>query len=139
MAATVHTGFGQNFSYTNSTGDNVRVIIGHVLCNTDDTSASSGIQMRFGPSNSAYVFSVVGGTNQSFGGFGKHVTYMVKDYSGGSSQGTGAAKGMFGYGKSGSCFVDEIWLANGHSIDIAARSNTYPLKSYNILTIPEGN
>ena len=136
MAATVHSGTG-NFSYTNSTGGNVRVIIGHVLCNTSDSSSNSGIKMRFGTSGSAYVFSVAGGTNQSFGGFGKHLCYIMSDYAGGSSSGTGAAKGMFGYAKSNTCFADEIWLANGHSIDIQAVSGSYPIKSYNVLTIPE--
>ncbi len=136
MAATVHSGTG-NFSYTNSTGGNVRVIIGHVLCNTTDSSVNSGVKMRFGSSGSDYVFSVAGGTNQSFGGFGKHLCYIMKDYSGGQSSGVGQAKGMFGYGKSGESFVDEIWLANGHSIDIQAVSGSYPIKSYNVLTIPE--
>ena len=136
MAATVHSGTG-NFSYTNSTGGNVRVIIGHVLCNTSDSSSNSGIQMRFGASGSAYVFSVAGGTNQAFGGFGKHLTYIMADYAGGQSSGTGAAKGMFGYAKNNTCFCDEIWLANGHSIDIQAVSGSYPIKSYNVLTIPE--
>ena len=41
MAATVHSGYNQNFSYTNSTGGNVRVIIGHVRCNSDDSSDST--------------------------------------------------------------------------------------------------
>ena len=136
MAATVHSGTG-NFSYTNSTGGNIRVIIGHVLCNTADSSVNSGVKMRFGSSGSAYAFQVAGGTNQAFGGFGKHLTWIMSDYAGGSSSGTGAAKGMFGYGKSNTCFCDEIWLADGHSIDIQSVSGSYPIKSYNILTIPE--
>lgn len=136
MAATVHSGTG-NFSYTNSTGGNVRVIIGHVLCNSTNSSVDSGVKMRFGASGSAYVFEVAGGTNQSFGGFGKHLCYIMKDYSGGQSTGTGAAKGMFGSAKSNTCFADEIWLANGHSIDIQAVNSSYPIKSWNVLTIPE--
>ena len=139
MAATVHSGSNQNFSYTNNTGGNIRVIIGHVVCSTDDSSADSGIKMRFGASNSPYVFQVAGGTNQGFGGFGKHLTYIMADYAGGQSSGTGAAKGMFGYGKSNTCFCDEIWLADGESINIQAVNASYPLKTYNILTIPEGN
>ncbi len=45
MTATVHSGTG-NFSYTNSTGGNIRVIIGHVLCSTDAQGNSQGIKMR---------------------------------------------------------------------------------------------
>ena len=63
----------------------------------------------------------------------------MADYAGGQSSGTGAAKGMFGYGKSNTCFCDEIWLADGESIDIQAVNASYPLKSYIILTIPEDN
>ena len=59
METTVHTGTG-NFSYTNNTGGNVRVIIGHVLVNDGASGNEMGIKMRFGPTNSDYMFQLQG-------------------------------------------------------------------------------
>jgi len=131
MAATVHSGDDSNFSYTNSTGGNVRVIIGIVLSNKDAQTTSQGVKMRFGASGSAYTMQATSGTNSVFTGFGKHMTWS----------GDSPADRWYALGGGGSAnasvFATEIWLANGHSIDIQGVNGSYPLKQYNILTIPE--
>jgi len=131
MAATVHSGDDSNFSYTNSTGGNVRVIIGLVLANKDAQTTAQGIQMRFGASGSAYTMSGTAGSGSAITGFGKHMTWS-------SDQ---PADRWYALGGGGSAnatvFATEIWLANGHSIDIQGVNASYPLKQYNILTIPE--
>jgi len=138
MTATVHSGTG-NFSFTNSTGGNVRVIIGHVLCSTDVFGNQQGIKMRFGPTNSDYVFQIQGGSNQQAYGTGRYITGA--NHSDGSYGVTavGSEGGFIGGNKSGkeSMFVSEVWLADAHSIDIKTLDESYPLKSWNILTIPE--
>tara|TARA_E500000331_G_scaffold137150_1_gene133812 strand:- start:191 stop:592 length:402 start_codon:yes stop_codon:yes gene_type:complete len=133
MAATVHSGDNANFSYTNSTGGNIRVIIGLVLSNKDVNTTSAGVKMRFGAPGSAYTMEATAGTSSAFTGFGKHMTWS-------SDQPADRwyALGGGGYAN-GSVFATEIWLADGHSIDIQGVNLSYPLKQYNILTIPEGN
>ena len=46
MAATVYSGSG-NWSYTNSTGENVRVIIGIALAADNSQASTVGIKLRF--------------------------------------------------------------------------------------------
>ena len=131
MAATVHSGDDSNFSYTNSTGGNVRVIIGLVLANKDAQTTAQGIQMRFGSSGSAYTMSGTSGSGSNITGFGKHMTWS-------SDQPADRWYALGGGGSTNATvFATEIWLANGHSIDIQGVNASYPLKQYNILTIPE--
>ena len=138
MTATVHSGTG-NFSYTNSTGGNVRVIIGHVLCSTDAQGNSQGIKMRFGPTNSDYVFLIRGGSNQQVYGTGRYITGANHSDGSYGTTAVGSEGGFIGGNKSAkeSMFVSEVWLADGHSIDIQTINASFPLKSWNILTIPE--
>ena len=48
MAATVYTGRNQNFTYTNSTGGNVRLIIYWLF--VDQSAGADRLQMRWGAS-----------------------------------------------------------------------------------------
>ena len=48
MTATIHTGNNQNFSYTNNTGGNIRVVIGLALNNTSVQASTNGIKIRCG-------------------------------------------------------------------------------------------
>ena len=57
MAATVYTGSG-NWSYTNSTGENVRVIIGCAFADFSGSQVSdNGIKIRFGASGSCLLYT----------------------------------------------------------------------------------
>ena len=138
MSTTVHSGTG-NFSYTNSTGGNLRVIIGHVLCSTTASGNEQGIKMRFGPTNSDYVFQLQGGSNQQVYGTGRYITGANHSDGSYGTTAVGSEGGFIGGNKSAkeSMFVSEVWLADGHSIDIQTINASYPLKSWNILTIPE--
>ena len=124
MAATVYTGSG-NWSYTNSTGENVRVIIGCAFADFSGSQVSdNGIKIRFGASRSPYILSEASGTNDRFVGFGRHITSVTP---------VGGAVAT-----NGGVFVDEFWLANGHTADVAAiDSQAYPISLYNIVVIPE--
>ena len=129
MAATVHTGNGQNFSYTNNTGGNVRVVISLALNNTSVQASTNGIQIRCGTPGSATILSTTSGTNHRFNGIGKNIARQ------------GGSNNSDGVGASASndvdCMCTEFYLADGHSIDVEGVSGSYPLKFYNILTIPE--
>ena len=89
--------------------------------------------------NSDYVFLIRGGSNQQAYGTGRYITGA--NHSDGSYGVTavGSEGGFIGGNKSGkeSMFVSEVWLADGHSIDIQTIDSGYSLKSWNILTIPE--
>ena len=122
MAATVYSGSG-NWSYTNNTGENVRVIIGIALAADNSQASTVGIKLRFGASGSGYMFEETSGTNDRFVGFGKHITNVSP---------TGGAVAT-----NGGTFVDEFWLADGHTANLDAVSGTYPIKWYNIVVIPE--
>ena len=125
MASTVNAGSG-NWSYTNSTGGNVRVIIGFYYNNTTSQSYDAGLTQVIA---GVTVATASNGTNMSFVGFGKHVTYQR----GSNSQGY-QVKGHVG--NTGSGFVDEFWLADGQSASVNGITWMSP-KGYNILIIPE--
>jgi len=129
MAATVHTGNGQNFSYTNNTGGNVRVVISLALNNTSVQASTNGIQIRCGPPGSATILSTTSGTNHRFNGIGKNI---ARQGGSSSSDGVGASAS-----NDVDCMCTEFYLADGHSIDVEGVLGSYPLKFYNILTIPE--
>tara|TARA_B100000131_G_C17959599_1_gene549858 strand:+ start:91 stop:507 length:417 start_codon:yes stop_codon:yes gene_type:complete len=138
MSATVHTGTG-NFSYTNNTGGNIRVIICHVLVADGASGNEMGIKMRFGPPGSAYMFQLQGGSNQQVYGTGKYITGAHQAAGNYAISQAGNSGGFIGANKYGreSMFVSDIWLGNGESIDIQTIDASYPLKSWNILTVPE--
>tara|TARA_B100001996_G_scaffold223345_1_gene171838 strand:- start:227 stop:598 length:372 start_codon:yes stop_codon:yes gene_type:complete len=123
MASIVNAGTG-NWSYTNSTGGNVRVIISFFYNGT--TSTSGLTQSVAGVS----VASQTNGTNTSFVGFGKHVTWRSTNNSYGYQ-----VSGVVG--NAGSGFVDEFWLADGQSASVSGAPGTP--KGYNIVIIPESN
>ena len=127
MASTVQSGSG-GWSYTNSTGGNVRVIIAFFY-NHPSQSTSSGLTQVI---NGMTIATAQSGTNQRFTGFGKHVTYIVS----GSGTTPFTSKGVVGYQAGGSGFVDEFYLANGQSASVSASSTNQPL-GYNILIVPE--
>ena len=125
MASIVNSGTG-NWSYTNNTGGNVRVIIGFYYNNTTSQDYNAGLTQTIA---GVTVATASNGTNMSFVGFGKHVTYQR----GSNSQGY-QVKGHVG--NTGSGFVDEFWLADGQSASVNGSSYLSP-KGYNILIIPE--
>ena len=125
MASIVNSGTG-NWSYTNNTGGNVRVIIGFYYNNTTSQDYNAGLTQTIA---GVTVATASNGTNMSFVGFGKHVTYQR----GSNSQGY-QVKGHVG--NTGSGFVDEFWLADGQSASVNGITWMSP-KGYNILIIPE--
>ena len=73
MAATVFTGSG-NWSYTNSTGGNVRVIIAYCNVSTAAQTTDVGVKQIV---NGTEIGSATSGTNMYFRGFGKHINYIA--------------------------------------------------------------
>ena len=128
MATTVHTGNGQNFSYTNNTGGNVRVVISLALNDTSQQSFSNGIKIRCGTPGSPDILQANSSTNARFNGIGKNIARQGG--SAGYTVGASASNDV-------DCMCTEFYLADGHSIDVQGVDASYPLKFYNILTIPE--
>ena len=128
MTATIHTGNGQNFSYTNNTGGNVRVVISLALNDTSQQSFSNGIKIRCGAPGSPDILQANSSTNARFNGIGKNIARQGG--SAGYTVGASASNDV-------DCMCTEFYLANGHSIDVQGVDASYPLKFYNILTIPE--
>ena len=128
MAATVYTGSG-NWSYTNSTGGNVRVIIAYVWNNTTASNYSAGVKQKI---NGTTIGEATNGTNISFLGFGKHVVYQ-------NTRNSGAMTTKNVAGNTSSRFADEFFLANGQTAALEAVSTSYPILHYNIMVVPEGN
>ena len=128
MATTVHTGNGQNFSYTNNTGGNVRVVISLALNDISQQSFSNGIRIRCGAPGSPDILQANSSTNARFNGIGKNIARQGG--SAGYTVGASASNDV-------DCMCTEFYLANGHSIDVQGVDASYPLKFYNILTIPE--
>ena len=126
MASIVNAGTG-NWSYTNNTGGNVRVIISFFYNNTTSQSYDAGLTQTIAGVTTA---SATSGTNASFIGFGKHVSWRSSSNSYGYQ-----VKGVVGNTSSGG-FVDEFWLADGQSASVNGVSYLSP-KGYNILIIPE--
>ena len=125
MASIVNAGTG-NWSYTNNTGGNVRVIIGFYYNNTTSQSYDAGLTQVIA---GVTVASSTSGTNTAFTGFGKHVNYRSS-----SNSTSYQVKNIVGNG--GNAFVDEFWLADGQSASVNGVSYLSP-KGYNILIIPE--
>ena len=126
MASIVNAGTG-NWSYTNSTGGNVRVIISFFYNNTASQNNSAGLTQTIAGVNTA---SATNGTNTAFVGFGKHVTWRSTNNSYGYQ-----VSGIVG--NAGSGFVNEFWLADGQSASVSGAPGTP--KGYNIVIIPESN
>ena len=131
MAATIHTGNGQNFSYTNNTGGNVRVVISLALNDTSVQALTNGIKIRCGAPGSPDILQANSSQNARFNGIGKNI---ARQGGSNSSDGVGASAS-----NDVDCMCTEFYLADGHSIDVQGVDASYPLKFYNILTIPESN
>tara|TARA_B100000965_G_C19125127_1_gene554978 strand:+ start:131 stop:520 length:390 start_codon:yes stop_codon:yes gene_type:complete len=129
MASIVNAGTG-NWSYANSTGGNVRVIISFFYNNTASQNNNAGLTQTIA---GVSVASATSGTNASFVGFGKHVTWRSTNNSYGYSR-----KGIVGNTSNGG-FIDEFWLADGQSASVSGTNGSYAPKGYNIVIIPEGN
>tara|TARA_B100001113_G_C20765852_1_gene473010 strand:+ start:141 stop:527 length:387 start_codon:yes stop_codon:yes gene_type:complete len=128
MAAEVFTGSG-NWSYTNSTGGNVRVIIAYCFNNDASSNYDAGVKQII---NGTMLGQGTSGTNMYFKGFGKHILYRDSITSGSLQQ-----KNISG--NVAGAFVDEFFLANGQTASLEAVNAGYPIKHYNIMVIPEGN
>ena len=128
MAATVYTGSG-NWSYTNSTGGNVRVLIAYCFNNTASSNYDAGIKQIV---NGTEIGSANSGTNMAFRGFGKHINYIATSNSSSLQQKNIA-------GNVGGTFVDEFFLADGQTAALEAVNGGFPIKHYNLMVIPEGN
>ena len=131
MAATVYTGSG-DWSYTNSTGGNVRVIVAYCWNNQTNSTTDEGIIQIV---NGVTIGQAASGSNQYFRGFGKHITYY--DYISGSSGTSLQMKNISG--NVNGTFADEFFLANGQTAALQSVDGGKPIRAYNIMVIPEGN
>ena len=129
MTATIHTGNNQNFSYTNSTGGNVRVVISLALNNTTVQAMTNGIKIRCGAPGSPDILQANSSQNARFDGIGKNLARQGPNDSG-HFVGAAASNDV-------DIMCTEFYLADGHSIDVQGVDASYPLRFYNILTIPE--
>ena len=129
MATTVHTGHNQNFSYTNNTGGNIRVVISLALNDTSVQANTNGIKIRCGAPGSPDILQANSSQNARFNGIGKNIARQGNTNSG-HFIGASASNDV-------DCMCTEFYLADGHSIDVQGVDGSYPLKFYNILTIPE--
>jgi hypothetical protein len=118
MAATVLSGTG-NVTYTNSTGQNVRVIVNYCYCsNTSSYSNPNSITVSWGSGATA---------KSSAQAFGRNLAYV--------SNIPGTANGFgnnMAYGSGQSPLPTEIMLAAGQTFSISGA-----IGSYNIVVIPE--
>ena len=119
MAAQVLSGSG-NVSYTNSTGQNVRLVINYLdVLDTCTLSIPGAGSITFGQNGSIY---------------GKTLAYRSSATAGNGSM---AAKG----GSNSDHLIPiplEIAMANGDTFSISAtRAGSADIKGYNIIIIPE--
>ena len=139
MTATVYTGRRQNFTYTNNTGGNVRVIIYWLY--VYQTNGSDRLQMRWGTQTSGEFPTNTSYTNwaetDDWGGsttfhMGKNCIFNnASDHMSSNSKRDGNS---FAY-------PSEIYLANGHVFEIKSTGSTSDIEErimgYNIVVIPE--
>lgn len=119
MAATVLSGTG-NVTYTNSTGQNVRVVINYMEGPQD---SSYGWNMSWG--------GVTIGTNLS--AIGRNLA--VVNYLSGS--GSLTLQNAFATVFRNGVVPTEIMLAPGQTFSTTKSNPSYPLGAYNIVVIPE--
>ena len=127
MAATVLSGTG-NFSYTNSTAGNVRVIINYY---TNAPGAPNGAKSFFLMSwGTASIDPDV--QTQDLGTaiitFGRNLAFT------GNNSGSGSNMTFSG---TYTALPTEIMLAAGETFTVTAKTPTRPLGAYNIVIIPE--
>ena len=115
MAAQVLSGTG-NVSYTNSTGQNVRLVINYLRVADDCTVSFTGISIGIGANGAVYGNSL-GYRGQTNAGAAD------KAWDGGTSSVEGLPL--------------EIALANGDTFSISADKTSSDIEGYNIIIIPE--
>ena len=117
MAAQVLSGSG-NVSYTNSTGQNVRLVINYLQVSAVSTFSIPGVSIDFGTN---------GGT------YGKTLAYRT-------NSGSDAQESSMAWDSSDRQTVEaiplEVALANGGTFSINASTSTW-IEGYNIIIIPE--
>ena len=126
MAASVYTGKGRDFAYTNNTGGNVRVIIYwlHIYWNS-----SEYVKLVWGDLNGTsedYVEHIIDEGQNGQIRFGKGVAAYV--------EGDRAINNA--YAQDSFAAPTEIFLANGHVFRITAEEDE-DVKGYNVVIIPE--
>jgi hypothetical protein len=128
MAATVRSGTG-NFSYTNNTAGNVRVIINYY---TNGPGAPNGAKSYFlmswgtasiDPDDNSQDLGTVKIT------FGRNLAFTGNGYN--------SANNMTFSGSNQTALPTEIMLAAGETFTVTAKTPTRPLGAYNIVIIPE--
>jgi len=126
MAATVLSGTG-DVTYTNNTGQNVRVIINFYKCN--GTTASATVTINWAG------YSI---TEDGVSSFGRNLAFYsltAGAYPLAANNMLGVVSTNLGYIASG--LPTEIMLAAGQTFSVKTNSSNYPLGAYNIVVIPE--
>lgn len=116
MAAQVFSGSG-NFSYTNNTGQNVRVIINY--CSNPQAGLTS-IQMNWAGVS----------INVTALAFGRNLAYSFP----GANNNNLAPVNL----ATVTSAPTEIMLSNGQAFSLSSQSPSFPNGPYNIVVIPEG-
>ena len=138
MAATVYTGRKQNFTYTNNTGGNVRLIIYWLY--VYQTAGADRLTMRWGTQTSGGFPANASYTNwaESYDWGGSKTFYMGKNMISSNSSDKNGLNASPGEGYS---YPGEIYLANGHVFEIKSTGSTSDIEErimgYNIVVIPE--
>jgi hypothetical protein len=117
MASQVLSGSG-NVSYTNNTGQNVRVIINYLACPSIVNVSWAGVTI-----SSEIATGVNAGRNAAFGlATGSTATVVANNSKPGGS---------------GTFLPTEIMLAAGQTFAISSANLSNPITAYNIVVIPE--
>jgi len=140
MASTVLNGTG-NFSYTNNTGQNVRVVVYGILVSWSDakTSSVTGQVFAITAGNSTFSLAIQAGINNAYVVFGKGVAAGASNNE--ANPVYNISQTMLAY-TSNLDFVaampTEYMLAPGQTIASSATPVANPpIISYNMLVIPE--
>ncbi len=126
MAASVYTGKGHDFAYTNNTGGNVRVIIQWLHVQWNSSEYVKLVWGNVSGANEDYVEYTVLNTSSGTCKFGKGVAAYA--------EGDRALNNA--YGSDSFAAPTEIFLANGHVFRITAQEDEDVL-GYNVVIIPE--
>jgi hypothetical protein len=128
MAATVLSGDG-SFTYTNTTGGNVRVIINYYTNYRSTNNGTSHFLMSWGTP----TVSIDSGSGQA-------ITTQVITFGRNLAHSTGgiaiSANNMLGSNAT-AALPTEIMLPPGQTFTVTAKDSARPLGPYNIVVIPE--
>lgn len=140
MASTVLNGTG-NFSYTNNTGQNVRVVVYGMTVSWSDAKTSPTVGQIFAitAGNSAFSFAIQPGINNAFVTFGKGVAAGASNDE--VTPVYNISQNMLAYCSNldiVAAMPTEYMLAPGQTISSTATPlSNPPIISYNMLVIPE--